>query len=126
MPSATTATHQLIRDEAAVFLGRNPSEEEWEEALPRAERKLARIINREGDADGARLQPWYLGKLVEEAIREEAFSQFTFMHCAVIAAQRQVADQLEEIEKAAPSRDDPTTPTLYYPDMRFVNPLNNQ
>lgn len=125
MPSAT-ATHQLIRDEAAIFLGRNPTEEEWDEALPRAERKLARIIEREGDADGARLQPWYLGKLVEEAIREEAFSQFTFMHCAAMAAQRQVADVPEENKKAAPSRDDPTIPALYHPDMRFVNPPKNQ
>ena len=124
MPPATTATHQLIRDEAALFLGRNPSEDEWEEALPRAERKLSRIIDREGDADGMRRQPWYLGKLVEEAIREEAFSQFTFMHCAALAAQRQTAP--EEIEKAAPLRDDPTTQKLYHPDMRFVNPPKNQ
>ena len=70
------ATAQLIRDEAALFLGRRPTDEEMKWALPRAQKKLAWIIEREGDADGIRQQTWYLGKLVEEAIVEEKFSQY--------------------------------------------------
>jgi hypothetical protein len=71
------ATAQLIRDEAALFLGRRPTDQEMEWALPRAQKKLAWIIEREGDAGGVRQQTWYLGKLVEEAIVEEKFSQHT-------------------------------------------------
>jgi len=71
------ATAQLIRDEAAIFLGRRPTDQEMEWALPRAQKKLAWIIEREGEADGIRQQTWYLGKLVEEAIVEEKFSQYT-------------------------------------------------
>lgn len=115
------AAAQLIRDEAAIFLGRKPTDEEMEHALPRAEKKLQWIINREGDAEGMRLQPWYLGKLVEEAIVEEAFSQYTMARCLEIEARKQAA-ATGEIEKAAPLRDDPTTPRLYRQDERFVNP----
>ena len=89
------AAVQLIRDEAAIFLGRKPTDEEMEHALPRAERKLQWIINREGDAEGMRLQPWYLGKLVEEAIVEEAFSQYTMARCLEIQARREAAAACE-------------------------------
>ena len=82
------ATAQLIRDEAALFLGRRPTDQEMEWALPRAQKKLAWIIEREGDADGIRQQPWYLGKLVEEAIIEEEFSQYTIARCMEIEAQQ--------------------------------------
>lgn len=115
------AATQLIRDEAAIFLGRKPTDDEMKQALPRAEKKLRWIINREGDAEGMRLQPWYLGKLVEEAIIEETFSQYTMARCLEIETRRQAA-ATGEIEKAAPLRDDPTTPRLYRQDKRFVNP----
>ena len=114
-----TAIQQLIRDEAARFLGRELTEEEWNQALPKAERKLQRIIDREGDANGKRLEPWYLGKLVEEAVIEEAFSRYTIARSLEIQAQRQAASAV--IEKAAPFGD-PTTPTLYRPDKQLVNP----
>lgn len=117
----TQAAVQLIRDKAADFLGRRPTDEEMEKALPRAERKLRWILDREGDAEGMRLQPWYLGKLLEEAITEEEFSRFTMARCLEIEARRQAATT-GEIEKAAPLRDDPTTPKLYRQEKRFVNP----
>lgn len=79
---------QLIRDEAALFLGRRPTDQEMEWALPRAQKKLAWIIEREGDEDGIRQQPWYLGKLVEEVIIEEEFSQYTIARCMEIGAQQ--------------------------------------
>jgi hypothetical protein len=118
------ATAQLIRDEAALFLGRRPTDEEMEWALPRAQKKLAWILEREGDAGGIRQQPWYIGKLVEEVIIEEEFSQYTLARCMEIEAQRQAA-ATGEIEKGPPLRDDPTTPPLYPGEMRFVNPSKN-
>lgn len=87
----TQATTRLIRDETAIFLGRRPTDEEIAMALPRAIRKLDLIIKREGDANGMRRQPWYLGKLVEEAISEEEFSQYTMAICLGKEARRQAA-----------------------------------
>jgi len=89
------ATAQLIRDEAAIFLGRRPTEKEMAQALPRAARKLKWIIDRDGDADGMRHQPWYLGKLVEEAIIENEFSQYTMARSLEIQARREAAAACE-------------------------------
>ena len=89
------ATAQLIRDEAAIFLGRRPTEMEMAQALPRAARKLKWIIDRDGDADGMRHQPWYLGKLVEEAIIENEFSQYTMARSLEIQARREAAAACE-------------------------------
>lgn len=50
---------------------------EYFKAQEQAKRKLARIIEREGDADGERLKPYYLEQLIAEAIRENSFSLFT-------------------------------------------------
>ena len=84
-------TDQLIKDEAAIFLGRTPTDEEMTHALPRAQRKLRWIIDRDGDTDGMRRQPWYLGKLVEEAIIENEFSMYTMARCLEIQARREAA-----------------------------------
>nr|DAO88748.1 MAG TPA: hypothetical protein [Caudoviricetes sp.] len=65
-----------VRDEACSYLGREITDAEWNEALPPAQRKLDWIISREGDLDGERRKPYYLGKLVEERIRENAFSKW--------------------------------------------------
>lgn len=43
-----------------------------DEHLPEAERKLNRIISREGDSNGERLHPSYLAQLVAETIRSAA------------------------------------------------------
>lgn len=88
-------TDQLIRDEAAIFLGRTPTDEETEHALPRATKKLRWIIDRDGDPDGMRRQPWYLGKLVEEAIIENEFSLYTMVRCLEIQARREAAAACE-------------------------------
>lgn len=42
-----------------------------------ARRKLAHIIEREGDCDGARREPWYLEQLIQEAAQELNFAQLT-------------------------------------------------
>ncbi|MGI6498054.1 MAG: hypothetical protein ACOX0U_04420 [Oscillospiraceae bacterium] len=88
-------TSQLIKDEAAIFLGREPTDEEMEHALPRATKKLRWIIDKDGDPNGVRRQPWYLGKLVEEAIVENAFSEFTMARCLEIQARKEAAATCE-------------------------------
>lgn len=65
-----------VRDEACGYCGREITDAEWNEALPEAKRKLEWIISREGDADGERLKPYYLGKLIEEHLTQKAFSQY--------------------------------------------------
>lgn len=86
----TKAYLTAARDEACRFLGFPINNKQWETALPRAQRKLERIIDRYGDEDGARRQPYYLGKLVEEDIRERAFSAYTMLRC----------EELQEQEKS--------------------------
>ncbi len=53
------------------------------------------IIDRDGDPDGMRRQPWYLGKLVEEAIIENEFSLYTMARCLEIQARREAAAACE-------------------------------
>lgn len=69
------------REEASSFLGMTITEQQWEDSMPRALQKLNRIINRYGDENGERLKPYYLGKLIEEDIREKAFSDYTMIRC---------------------------------------------
>ena len=53
---------------ACRYLGRQITDDEWIKAHDLASQKLDRIIAREGDAEGERLKPYYLGKLAQEAI----------------------------------------------------------
>ena len=64
---------QLTQKELGVRLGRR----EYEAAKKQAERKLAGIIERFGDEGGLRREPWYLAKLIAEAVRSNALSRFT-------------------------------------------------
>lgn len=66
-----------IRDEASEYLGRELTDAEFAEAYPMAKRKLDAIVQREGDANGERLKPCYIGQLIAEHIRMSAFSRFT-------------------------------------------------
>lgn len=43
----------------------------FDEIVNRATKKRDRIITCEGDANGERLQPWYLEQLIQEEIRLE-------------------------------------------------------
>lgn len=72
-----TAYLTAAREEACSFLGMTIPDRVWEDSIPRALQKLDRIINRYGDDGGERMKPYYLGKLVEEDIRERAFSEYT-------------------------------------------------
>lgn len=77
-----------VRDEACGYLGREITDEEWEHALPLAKHKLEWIISREGDLNGDRRKPFYLGKLVQERITEDAFSRYTVERSRQIMMER--------------------------------------
>ena len=62
---------------AERYLGTSILPNEWPEASAAAERKLARIISREGDANGKRQEPYYLAQLIAEAIRNNRICRFS-------------------------------------------------
>lgn len=65
-----------IRDEACGYLEREITDAEWAEALSAAQRKLDRIISLEGDHNGERRKPYYLGKLIAEYLIQKAFANY--------------------------------------------------
>ena len=67
----------ILKREAEIFLGGQIEPSEWDSAWNAAERKLARIIEREGDAGGLRREIFYIAQLIAEAVNENRFSQFT-------------------------------------------------
>ena len=75
-----------VRAAAVHYLGREVTDDEWNYALGKAKKKLDRIISREGDLDGERRKPYYLGKLVQERIFEDSVSAYTAALCASGAA----------------------------------------
>lgn len=58
----------IAKDIATTEIGRKITTAEWDAALPAAMKKLSNIIAREGDSDGIRTKPDYLGYLIVEAI----------------------------------------------------------
>lgn len=66
-----------LKRTAEHYLGTDIENSEWGEAKQQAERKLKGIIERFGDGDGARRQPYYLAQLIAEAVKSSRFSQFT-------------------------------------------------
>lgn len=66
-----------LQQQAEHYLGAAIEPSEWDKAKAYAERKLKGIIEREGDGDGARRQPWYLAQLIAETVRGSRFSQLT-------------------------------------------------
>ena len=75
------------------------TESEYRYAENLAKRKLARIIEREGDADGERLKPYYLEQLIAEAITETRFSAFT----RIVYEQRAMEKEKPTVETAGNS-----------------------
>lgn len=86
-----------LKQLAELFLQDFLSDGEFEEAEKQAKRKLARIIEREGDADGERLKPYYLAQLVAEAVTAERFSNY----CRDIHALRTLEKKEMPAAKAA-------------------------
>lgn len=75
MRQGNTGHLRETRSKAEDYLEQSITDAQWEDALQEAQRKLEFIIEREGDADGERRKPYYLGKLVEEIVRMRAFSR---------------------------------------------------
>ena len=66
-----------LQQQVERYLGSEIRPSEWDEAKAYAEHKLKGIIEREGDADGARREPWYLAQLIAETVKGSRFSQYT-------------------------------------------------
>ena len=66
-----------LQQQAETYLGTAIEPSEWDEAKAYAERKLKIIIEREGDGNGMRREPWYLAQLIAETVSSNRFSQFT-------------------------------------------------
>ena len=67
-----------LQRQAEQCLGTVISPHEWVKARANASQKLARIIARDGDENGARREPWYLAQLVAEAVREGRIASVTY------------------------------------------------
>lgn len=72
-----SSTEATLQQQAEQYLGTAINPLEWDDAKAYAEHKLNRIIEREGDADGARREPWYLAQLIAETVRGNRFSSLT-------------------------------------------------
>lgn len=89
---------ETLRQQAEHYLGAEIKSSEWVEAKEYAERKLKGIIEREGDGNGARREPWYLARLIAETVKSNSFSQFTFDLADLIAH----ADEYMGVKKGQP------------------------
>ena len=94
MQRTATAT-EVLREEVESLLGVSIAESVFARAYEHAKRKLARIIEREGDADGERLRPYYITQLTAEAVREQSFSDFTIMLCEAFREAEQIHREKE-------------------------------
>ncbi len=63
-----------LQQQTEQYLGTEIEPSEWAKAKAYAEHKLASIIEREGDLDGARREPWYLAQLIAEAVQANTLS----------------------------------------------------
>ncbi len=61
---------ELTEDDLGAYI----TPPEWDRAKTYAEKKLASIIEREGDLNGARREPWYLAQLIAEAVQVNTLS----------------------------------------------------
>ena len=100
-----------LRQQAECYLGSKIKRSEWGEAKAYAERKLALIIQRYGDAEGARRKRNYFAQLIAETVQSERLSQFTFD----IAKELRESGQQKGLKKGQPAHNDASRPTLYSP-----------
>lgn len=94
---------QPLKQLAERYFGREIPEPEYSEAVISARRKLAWIINREGDAGGERQKPYYLAQLVSEAVRASRLSEYTQRVYELSQYMKEhEAEIIEEIKKGRP------------------------
>ncbi len=63
-----------LQQQVEQYLGTVIEPSEWARAKAKAEHKLAGIIEREGDLNGARREPWYLAQLITETVQVNTLS----------------------------------------------------
>lgn len=80
------------------YLGSTVSTHEYKAARKQAENKLAGIIERFGDENGARREPWYLAQLIAEAVKSNRLTRFT---CELAELDRFIEEQIG-IKKNSP------------------------
>ena len=66
-----------LRQQAEHYLCTEIGPSEWDKAKACAERKLNWIIEREGDGDGLRREPWYVAQLTAETVRVSRLTRLT-------------------------------------------------
>lgn len=85
-----------LKEEAESYFGGPIPKNEYDVAVDRAKRKLARIIEREGDSNGERRKQYYLAQLISEEVQANRFSDFTI---AVCKAYEEIDRYVEQIQK---------------------------
>ena len=73
---------ETLKKEIESRLGFEVGDMQMKESVHHAEKKLASIILRYGDADGRRREPDYLAQLVCEDIKAGIFSKVTLLRAA--------------------------------------------
>lgn len=99
----TMTGREELRSLSEKYLSDSISTQEFEQAETQAKRKLARIIEREGDADGERRKPYYLAQLIAEAVRSDRFSSFTFELGNFIRYAEENRKQIQQRKKEMPA-----------------------
>lgn len=66
-----------LQQQAERYLGTAIRPGEWGRAKISAEQKLRHIIEHYGDSGGKRREPWYMARLIAEAVTNDRFSQYT-------------------------------------------------
>lgn len=98
-----------MQAQAEQYLGTAIEPQEWDSAKRQAERKLERTIEREGDLDGARREPWYLAQLIAEVVRAGRFSRFAI---ALISLDQYAEKQIKRQKPAGTKKGQPHTFTV--------------
>lgn len=98
----TTSVKEDLKSLSEQYLSSAISQREFEQAEMQAKRKLARIIEREGDADGERRKPYYLAQLIAEAVRSDRFSSLTFELGNFIRCAEENRKQIQQRKKKCP------------------------
>lgn len=88
---------QELLEMAESYLGSVIFPTEYKEAEQYAQRKLDRIISREGDGNGERRKPYYIAQLIAETVRSNRFSDFTHTLCNLTRE----ADEYRDKKRAA-------------------------
>lgn len=69
-------SNEMLKQAVEKRLSITLTDFEYDYAKQQAKRKLARIIEREGDLDGERQKPYYLEQLISEAIIAGQFAAY--------------------------------------------------